>query len=113
MNKISLNPKYTNNSGNRWSTTTYNDLEYYVSTNRDSDSVSTLKCEFTTPYDNIDIVVEIGSSSENGYDWCYVGKLDDSSPSYDRNYLDRRGYGVCVNIIMKSIARMVTRTMNR
>lgn len=87
--KISLNPKYTNASGTSWSTTTYNSLEYYISTNKTSSSISTLKCEFTTPYDNIDIVVEIGSSSEGNYDWCYVGKLDNSSPSYDSNYLDR------------------------
>lgn len=89
MSKISLNPKYTNNFGNSWSTTTYNSLEYHISTNKTSPSVSTLKCEFTTPYDDIDVVIEIGSSSENNYDWCYVGKLDDSSPSYDSNYLDR------------------------
>ena len=87
--KISLNPKYKNNSGNSWSTTTYNGLEYHISTNKASSSVSTLKCEFTTPYDNINVVVEIGSSSENNYDWCYIGKLDDSSPSYNSNYLDR------------------------
>ena len=89
MSKISLNPKYTNNSGNSWSTTTYNGLEYHISTNNGNSSVSTLKCEFTTPYDNIDIVIEIGSSSENNYDWCYVGKLDYFSASYDSNYLDR------------------------
>ena len=87
--KISLNPKYTNNSGNSWSKTTYNSLEYHISTNKTSSSVSTLKCEFTTPYDNIDIVIEIGSSSENNYDWCYVGNLDNSSSSYNSNYLDR------------------------
>ena len=87
--KISLNPKYTNTSGYSWSTTTYNNLKYYISTNKNSDSVSTLKCEFTTPYDNIDVVVQIGSSSENNYDWCYIGKLDDSNPSYNGNYLDR------------------------
>lgn len=87
--KISLNPKYTNNSGNSWSTTTYNGLEYHISTNKYHSTNSSLKCEFTTPYDNIDIVVEIGSSSENNYDWCYVGKLDNSSTSYDSNYLDR------------------------
>lgn len=86
--KISLNPKYTNNSGNSWSKTTYNNLEYHISTNKTSSSVSTLKCEFTTPYDNIDVVVEIGSSSENNYDWCYIVKLDDSDAAYD-NYLDR------------------------
>ena len=89
MSKISLNPKYTNTSGASWSTTTYNGLEYHISTNKNNSSVSTLKCEFTTPYDNIDVVIEIGSSSENNYDWCYIGKLDDSSPSYDSNYLDR------------------------
>lgn len=89
MAKISLNPKYTDNSGDSWYTTTYNNLEYYISTNNTSSSVSTLKCEFTTPYDNIDVVVEIGSSSEKNYDWCYVGKLDDSSPYYNSNYLDR------------------------
>lgn len=87
--KISLNPKYTNNSGNSWSTTTYNSLEYHISKNKANSSVSTLKCEFTTPYDNIDVVIEIGSSSENNFDWCYVGKLDDSNPSYNSNYLDR------------------------
>ena len=86
--KISLNPKYTNNSGNSWSTTTYNGLEYHISTNKANSSVSTLKCEFTTTYDNIDIVIEIGSSSETNYDWCYVGNLDYSSASYDNN-LDR------------------------
>ena len=86
--KISLNPKYTNNSGNSWSKTTYNSLEYHISTNKTSSSVSTLKCEFTTPYDNIDVVVEIGSSSENNYDWCYIGKLDDSDAAH-YNYLDR------------------------
>ena len=86
--KISLNPKYTNNSGNSWSKTTYNNLEYHISTNKTSSSVSTLKCEFTTPYDNIDVVVEIGSSSENNYDWCYIGKLDDSDAAH-YNYLDR------------------------
>lgn len=89
MSKISLNPKYINNSGYSWSTKTYNSLEYHISTNKAADSVSTLKCEFTTPYDNIDIVIEIGSSSENNYDWCYIGKLDDSRPSYNSNYLDR------------------------
>lgn len=87
--KISLNPKYTNISGYSWSTTTYNNLKYYISTNKNSDSVSTLKCEFTTPYDNINVVVQIGSSSENNYDWCYIGKLDDSNPSYNGNYLNR------------------------
>ena len=87
--KISLNPKYTNTSGYSWSTTTYNSLEYHISTNKNSGSVSTLKCEFTTPYDNIDVVIQIGSSSENNYDWCYVGNLDNSSPSYNSNYLDR------------------------
>ena len=86
--KISLNPKYTNNSGNSWSKTTYNNLEYHISTNKTSSSVSTLKCEFTTPYDNINVVVEIGSSSENNYDWCYIGKLDDSDAAH-YNYLDR------------------------
>ena len=86
--KISLNPKYTNNSGNSWSTTTYNSLEYHISTNKTSSSVSTLKCEFTTLYDNIDVVIEIGSSSENNFDWCYVGKLDYFTASYNDN-LDR------------------------
>ena len=86
--KISLNPKYINNSGNSWSKTTYNNLEYHISTNKTSSSVSTLKCEFTTPYDNINVVVEIGSSSENNYDWCYIGKLDDSDAAH-YNYLDR------------------------
>ena len=89
MSKISLNPKYIDNSGNGWSTTTYNSLEYHISTNKASSSVSTLKCEFTTPYDNIDVVVEIGSSSEANYDWCYVGKLDDSIPTYSGGYLNR------------------------
>ena len=89
MSKISLNPNYTNNSGNSWSTTTYNSLEYHISTNKYHSTGSTLKCEFTTPYDNIDVVIEIGSSSENNFDWCYVGNLDNSSPSYDNNYLDR------------------------
>lgn len=89
MSKISLNPKYTNNSGNSWSTTTYNNYVYHISTNKAAASVSTLKCEFTTPYDNVDIVIEIASSSENNYDWCYVGKLDDSNPNFDNNYLDR------------------------
>ena len=88
MSKISLNPKYTNTSGASWSTTTYNGLEYHISTNKSNSSVSTLQCEFTTPYDNIDIVIEIGSSSENNYDWCYVGPLDDSG-TYQSNYLDR------------------------
>ena len=86
--KISLNPKYTTIDGASWSTTTYNGLEYHISTNKASSSVSTLQCEFTTPYDNIDIVIEIGSSSENNYDWCYVGPLDDSG-TYQSNYLDR------------------------
>ena len=86
--KISLNPKYTNNSGASWSTTTYNGLEYHISTNKTSSSVSTLKCEFTTPYDNINIVIEIGSSSESNYDWCYIGKIDDSDAAH-YNYLDR------------------------
>lgn len=86
--KISLNPKYTTINDPSWSTTTYNGLEYHISTNKASSSVSTLQCEFTTPYDNIDIVIEIGSSSENNYDWCYVGPLDDSG-TYQSNYLDR------------------------
>ena len=87
--KISLNPKYyTNVSNYPWTTTTYNSLEYYISTNKSHSTVSTMKCEFTTPFDNIDIVVEIGSSSENNYDWCYVGQLDNSIPTYDSN-LDR------------------------
>ena len=86
--KISLNPKYTTIDGASWSTTTYNGLEYHISTNKGNQSVSTLQCEFTTPYDNIDIVIEIGSSSENNYDWCYVGPLDDEG-SYQNNYLDR------------------------
>lgn len=89
MSKISLNPKYTNVSNYSWSTTTYNDLEFYISTNKTDSSVSTLKCEFTTPYDNIDITVEIGASSESNYDWCYIGQLDNSSPTYNNNYLDR------------------------
>ena len=86
--KISLNPKYTTIDGASWSTTTYNGLEYHISTNKADSSVSTLQCEFTTPYDNIDVVIEIGSSSENNYDWCYVGPLDDSG-TYQSNYLDR------------------------
>ena len=86
--KISLNPIYTTIDGASWSTTTYNGLEYHISTNKANSSVSTLQCEFTTPYDNIDVVIEIGSSSENNYDWCYVGKLDDSDAAH-YNYLDR------------------------
>ena len=86
--KISLNPIYTSFDGASWSTTTYNGFEYHISTNKANSSVSTLQCEFTTPYDNIDIVIEIGSSSENNYDWCYVGPLDDSG-TYQSNYLDR------------------------
>ena len=86
--KISLNPIYTTFNGASWSTTTYNGFEYHISTNKANSSVSTLQCEFTTPYDNIDIVIEIGSSSENNYDWCYVGPLDDSG-TYQSNYLDR------------------------
>ena len=86
--KISLNPKYKSFDGASWSTTTYNGLEYHISTNKANSSVSTLQCEFTTPYDNIDVVIEIGSSSENNYDWCYVGPLDDSG-TYQSNYLDR------------------------
>lgn len=86
--KISLNPIYTTIEGNSWSTATYNGLEYHISTNKSNSSVSTLQCEFTTPYDNIDIVIEIGSSSKNDYDWCYVGPLDDSG-TYQYNYLDR------------------------
>lgn len=94
MNIISLNPKYINNSGDSWSTTTYNNYVYHISTNKTSPSVSTLKCEFTTPYDSIDVVIEIGASSDI-YDYCYVGKLDDSSPDGNNNYLDRisGGYG--------------------
>lgn len=86
--KISLNPIYTTIEGASWSTTTYNGLEYHISTNKANSSVSTLQCEFTTPYDNIDIVIEIGSSSEKNYDWCYVGPLDNSG-TYQSNYLDR------------------------
>ena len=86
--KISLNPIYTTIDGSSWSTTTHNGLEYHISTNKANSSVSTLQCEFTTPYDNIDVVIEIGSSSENNYDWCYVGPLDDEG-SYQNNYLDR------------------------
>ena len=89
MSKISLNPKYKNISGDSWSTTTYNSLEYYVSTNKSHSTESSLKCEFTTPYDNIDVVVEIGSSSEKNYDWCYVGKLDNPLVNYTSNYIDR------------------------
>ena len=86
--KISLNPIYTTIDGSSWSTTTHNGLEYHISTNKANSSVSTLQCEFTTPYDNIDVVIEIGSSSENNYDWCYVGPLDDEG-SYQNHYLDR------------------------
>lgn len=85
MSKISLNPKYTNVSGTLWTTTTYNNLQYYKSQNKSHSSVSTLKCTFTTPYDNIDIQVEIGASSESNYDICYIGQLDNSSPTYDSN----------------------------
>ena len=80
--KISLNPIYTTIDGASWSTTTYNGLEYHISTNKANSSVSTLQCEFTTPYDNIDVVIEIGSSSENNYDWLGNGMYFwENSPS--------------------------------
>ena len=88
MAKISLNSHVNSLSGGSWTSQTINSIKYFVSQNKTSSSVSSIKCSFTTPYDNINVVVEIGSSSENNYDWCYVGKLDDSSAAYD-NYLDR------------------------
>ena len=88
MAKISLNSHVNSLSGGSWNLQTINSIKYFVSNNKTSSSVSSIKCSFTTPYDNIDVVVEIGSSSENNYDWCYIGKLDDSSAAYD-NYLDR------------------------
>lgn len=88
MAKISLNPNVNTFSGDSWTLQTINSIKYFVSTNKTRSSVSSIKCSFTTPYDNIDVVVEIGSSSENYYDWCYVGKLDDSGATYN-NYLDR------------------------
>lgn len=88
MAKISLNSHVNSLSGDSWTSQTINSIKYFVSQNKTSSSVSSIKCSFTTPYDNINVVVEIGSSSENNYDWCYVGKLDDSSAAYD-NYLDR------------------------
>ena len=88
MAKISLNSHVNSLSGGSWTSQTINNIKYFVSNNKTSSSVSSIKCSFTTPYDNINVVVEIGSSSENNYDWCYIGKLDDSSAAYD-NYLDR------------------------
>ena len=88
MAKISLNSHVNSLSGGSWTLQTINSIKYFVSQNKTSSSVSSIKCSFTTPYDNINVVVEIGSSSENNYDWCYIGKLDDSSATYD-NYLDR------------------------
>lgn len=88
MAKISLNSHVNSLSGGSWTSQTINSIKYFVSQNKTSSSVSSIKCSFTTPYDNINVVVEIGSSSENNYDWCYVGKLDDSSADYN-NYLDR------------------------
>ena len=88
MAKISLNSHVNSFSGSSWTLKTIDSIKYFVSNNKTSSSVSSIKCSFTTPYDNIDVVVEIGSSSENNYDWCYIGKLDDSSAAYD-NYLDR------------------------
>ena len=88
MAKISLNSHVNSFSGNSWTLQTINSIKYFVSNNKTSSSVSSIKCSFTTPYDNINVVVEIGSSSENNYDWCYIGKLDNSSAAYD-NYLDR------------------------
>lgn len=88
MAKISLNSHVNSLSGDSWTLQTINSIKYFVSKNKTSSSVSSIKCSFTTPYDNIDVVVEIGSSSETNYDWCYIGKLDDSSAAYDNN-LDR------------------------
>lgn len=91
MSKISLNPKYdTHYSGSTsWTLISKDNIEYYNSQNKSHSSVTTLKCEFTTPYDNIDIQVEIGASSESNYDICYIGNLDNSNPTYDSNYIDR------------------------
>lgn len=91
MAKISLNPKYdTHYSGSTsWALISKNNIKYYKSQNKSNSSDTALKCEFTTPYDNIDIQVEIGASSETNYDWCYIGKLDNSNPTYDSNYIDR------------------------
>lgn len=88
MAKISLNSHVNSLSGDSWTLQTIDSIKYFVSKNKTESSVSSIKCSFTTPYDNIDVVVEIGSSSESNYDWCYIGKLDDSSATYD-NYLDR------------------------
>lgn len=88
MAKISLNSHVNTFSGDSWTLQTIYNIKYFVSTNKTASSVSAIKCSFTTPYDNIDVVVEIGSSSESNYDWCYVGKLDDSGATYN-NYLDR------------------------
>lgn len=88
MAKISLNSQVNSFSGDSWTLQTIDSIKYFVSKNKTSSSVSSIKCSFTTPYDNINVVVEIGSSSEYNYDWCYIGKLDDSSATYD-NYLDR------------------------
>lgn len=91
MSKISLNPKYdTHYSGSTsWTLISKDNIEYYKSQNKSNSSVTALKCEFTTPYDNIDIQVEIGASSETNYDICYIGNLDNSNPTYDSNYIDR------------------------
>lgn len=88
MDKISLNSHVNSLSGDSWTLQTIDSIKYFVSKNKNSSSVSSIKCSFTTPYDNINVVVEIGSSSESNYDWCYIGKLDDSGATYD-NYLDR------------------------
>ena len=88
MAKISLNSHVNSFSGGSWTLQTINGIKYFVSNNKTSSSVSSIKCSFTTPYDNINVVVEIGSSSENNYDWCYIGKLDDSDAAH-YNYLDR------------------------
>ena len=88
MAKISLNSHVNSLSGDSWTLQTIDSIKYFVSKNKTSPSVSSIKCSLTTPYDNINVVVEIGSSSETNYDWCYIGKLDDSSAAYD-NYLDR------------------------
>ena len=88
MAKISLNSHVNSLSGDSWTLQTIDSIKYFVSKNKTSSSVSSIKCSFTTPYDNINVVVEIGSSSESNYDWCYIGKLDDSNAAYN-NYLDR------------------------
>ena len=88
MAKISLNSHVNSLSGDSWTLQTIDGIKYFVSNNKTSSSVSSIKCSFTTPYDNINVVVEIGSSSESNYDWCYIGKLDDSDAAH-YNYLDR------------------------